>query len=157
MLLKVGERAPAFSLPDADMQIIDLEQFRGRKHVVLFFYPKDGTPCCTREATDFSDHDSEFLAENCVLLGISRDDCLQHAAFRDKEGIGIELLSDKEGTVCRRYGAWQAREVDGHRKYSVSRSTFIIDRDGVIRHALYNINYQGHAREVLRLVKELNS
>jgi len=157
MQLRAGEQAPGFALPDADMQMVDLESFRGRSHVVLFFYPKDGTPCCTREATDFSDHDADFQAENCVLLGISRDDCLKHAEFRDKEGIGIELLSDADGAVCKRYGVWQAREVDGHRKYGVSRSTFIIDRDGLIRHALYNINYKGHALDVLRLVKELNS
>ncbi|MCK6412092.1 MAG: peroxiredoxin [Azonexus sp.] len=157
MQLRVGEQAPGFALPDADMKQVDLAEFRGRRHVVLFFYPKDGTPCCTREATDFSDHEADFGGQNCVLLGISRDDCLKHAEFRDKEGIGIELLSDRDGSVCKRYGVWQAREVDGHRKFGVSRSTFIIDRDGTIRHALYNVNYKGHALEVLRLVKELNS
>lgn len=157
MQLRVGEQAPGFALPDADMELVDLAEFRGRCHVVLFFYPKDGTPCCTREATDFSDHEADFAQQKCSLLGISRDDCLKHAEFRDKEGIGIELLSDADGSVCKRYGVWQAREVDGHRKFGVSRSTFIIDRDGVIRHALYNVNYKGHALEVLRLVKELNS
>ncbi|MCE1181768.1 MAG: peroxiredoxin [Rhodocyclales bacterium] len=157
MLLKAGDKAPLFALPDADMETVDLLAFQGKKHLVLFFYPKDGTPCCTREVTDFSDHDGDFERENCLLFGISRDDCLKHAEFRDKEGIGIELLSDAEGTVCERYGVWQAREVEGQTRFGVSRSTFIIDRDGVIRHALYNVNYKGHAREVLRLVKELNS
>lgn len=156
LLLKAGEDAPDFSLPDADMQMIDLETYRGR-HVVLFFYPKDGTPGCTLEATDFSDHEDDFTRLNCALLGISRDDCLKHAEFRDREGIGIELLSDADGAICKRYGVWQAREVDGHKKFGIARSTFIIDRAGVIRHALYNVNYRGHAQEVLRLVKELNS
>ena len=156
LLLKTGELAPDFSLPDADMQMIDLANYRGR-HVVLFFYPKDGTPGCTLEATDFSDHEDDFVRANCVLLGISRDDCMKHAEFRDREGIGTELLSDSDGAVCKRYGVWQAREVDGHKKFGIARSTFIIDRAGVIRHALYNINYRGHAQEVLRLVKELNS
>jgi len=157
MLLKVGEKAPAFSLPDADMETVDLANYQGRKHVVLFFYPKDGTPGCTMEATDFSDHEEDFIEQNCVLFGISRDECLKHAEFRDKEGIGTELLSDAEGVVCKRYGVWQAREVDGHRKFGIARSTFIIDKSGVIRHALYNVNFRGHALEVLRLVKELDS
>ena len=156
MLLKAGEQAPVFSLPDADMETVNLADYKG-KHVVLFFYPKAGTPCCTLEATDFSDHEADFGQENCVLFGISRDDCLKHAEFRDKEGIGVELLSDEEGEVCRQYGVWQSKEVDGHRKYGVVRSTFVIDKDGMVRHALYNVNYRGHALEVLRLVKELNS
>lgn len=157
MLLKVGETAPAFTLPDADMEPIDLAAFQGKKHIVLFFYPKDGTPCCTKEATDFSDHQDNFERQGCVLFGISRDDCLKHAEFCDKEGIGVELLSDSDGAVCKKYGVWQAREVDGHKKFGIVRSTFVIDRTGIIRHALYNVNYKGHALDVLRLVKELNS
>jgi len=157
MLLKLGDQAPVFSLPDADMESVDLAAFKGKKHIVLFFYPKDGTPGCTMEATDFSDHEEDFHEQGCVLFGISRDECLKHAEFRDKEGIGTELLSDMEGVVCKQYGVWQAREVDGHRKFGIARSTFIIDKSGVIRHALYNVNYKGHALEVLRLVKELNS
>lgn len=156
MLLKVGEKAPMFVLPDADMASIDLAAYQGKKHIVLFFYPKDGTPCCTKEVTDFSDHEGEFLRHDCVLFGVSRDDCLKHAEFRDKEGIGIELLSDTEGVVCEQYGVWQVREVDGQRKFGLCRSTFVIDRDGTIRHALYNVNYKGHALEVLKLVKALN-
>ena len=157
MLLMAGEKAPVFALPDADMDMVDLTQFQGRHCVVLVFYPRDGAPCCTREVTEFSDHEDDFRRHNCVVIGISRDDCLKHAEFRDKEGIGIELLSDTDGSVCELYGVWQAKEVDGQQKYSVSRSTFIIDREGCIRHALYNINYKGHAQSVLRLVKELDS
>jgi len=157
MLLKVGEKAPAFALPDADMETVELARYQGRSHVVLFFYPKDGTPCCTREATDFSDHEEDFGRRQCAVLGINRDDCLKHAEFRDKEGIGLVLLSDAEGAVCKQYGVWQAREVEGHKKFGIVRSTFIIDRGGIIRHALYNVNYKGHALDVLRLVKELNS
>lgn len=156
-MLATGQLAPDFSLPDADMETVELQCFKGKQVVVLFFYPKDGTPGCTLEATDFSDHESDFLKHSCVIMGISRDDCLRHAEFRDKEGIAVRLLSDTEGTVCKQYGVWQAKEVDGVRKFGVSRSTFIIDKAGVIRHALYNVNYKGHALEVLRLVKELNS
>lgn len=156
MLLKAGDSAPRFSLPDADMETADLSSYEGGKHVVLLFYPKDGTPCCTLQVADFSDHEPDFGREDCVVFGINRDDCLRHADFRDKEGIGLRLLSDSEGDVCRQYGVWQAKEVDGHRKFAIVRSTFVIDKRGVIRHALYNVNYRGHALEVLRLVKELN-
>lgn len=157
MLLKAGEKAPSFVLPDAEMQLIDSSAYLGLKHQVLVFYPKDGTPCCVQELTDFSDHEEEFARLGYVLLGISRDDCLKHAELCDKEGIGMELLSDVDGAVCKNYGVWQAKEVDGHRKFSVCRSTFIIDQAGIIRHALYNVNYKGHAQEVLGLIKELNS
>ena len=157
MLLKTGDTAPLFSLPDADMEMVDLAAYVGKKAIVLFFYPKDGAPCCTREVTDFSDHETDFLRQNCVLFGISRDDCLKHAEFRDKEGIGLELLSDAEGEVCAQYGVWQAREVDGVQKFGVSLSTFIIDTAGRIRHALYNVNYKGHAMEVLGLVRAMQA
>ena len=157
MLLKVGENAPTFTLPDADMETIDLASCLGKKRIVLFFYGKDGTPCCTKEATDFSDHEDDFNEHDCVLFGISRDDCMRHAEFRDKEGIGLALLSDADGKVCKQYGVWQPKEVDGHRKFGIVRSSFIIDRSGIIRYALYNVNYKGHALDVLRLVKEMNS
>ncbi len=157
MLLKNGDQAPTFSLPDADMETVDLAAFRNRNHVVLMFYPKDGTPCWTREVTDFADHEDDFRKHGCIVLGINREDCLKHQDFRDKEGIGIGLLSDAEGTVCQQYGVWQAREVEGQQKFGIVRSTFVIDRNGLIRHALYNVNYKGHALEVLGLVKELNS
>ncbi len=156
MHLKAGQPAPVFSLPDADMKTVDLASFAGKRWVVLFFYPKDGNPACTQEVTDFSDLEEVFDRENCVLLGVSRDDCLTHAEFRDREGIGISLLSDPEAEVCKLYGVWQPKEVDGHKKYCIVRSTFIIDKAGLIRHALYHVNYKGHAQEVLRLVKELN-
>ncbi|HMV22027.1 MAG TPA: peroxiredoxin [Rhodocyclaceae bacterium] len=156
MQLKAGEHAPGFTLPDADMESVTLADYRG-KRVVLFFYPKDGTPGCTVEATDFSDHEPDFSDCNCVLFGISRDDCLTHAEFRDKEGIGVALLADTEGEVCSLYRVLQAKEVDGQTRYCVARSTFIIDGEGVIRHALYNVNFKGHALDVLRLVKELDS
>lgn len=157
MLRKVGEIAPGFSLPDADMNMVDLAAYQGRKRIVLFFYPKDGAPSCTREVTDFSDHEVDFKALDCVLFGISRDDCMKHAEFRDKEGVGLDLLSDADGIVCKLYGVWQAREVEGVKKFGIARSTFIIDRTGIIRHALYNVNYKGHALDVLGLVKELNT
>ena len=89
-------------------------------------------------------------------MGISRDDCLRHAEFRDKHGISVRLLSDTEGEVCKQYGVWQMKEVDGVKRHGILRSTFIIDKHGVLRHAFYGVNVKGHAKEVLRAVKELH-
>jgi len=156
-MLKAGQAAPMFVLPDADMESIDIAQFHGKNNVILFFYPRDDTPGCTLEATDFSDHEEEFSRFDCTIIGISRDDCIKHAEFRDKHGISVCLLSDAEGAVCRQYGVWQAREVDGVKKHGILRSTFVIDKHGVVRLAQYGVNAKGHALEMLRAVKELNS
>lgn len=154
-MLQAGKHAPTFALPDADMQTVDLGKLRGRKNVVLYFYPKDGTPGCTIQATEFSDHEDEFARYDCVIMGVSPDDCLAHAEFRDTNGVSIRLLADTEGEVCRKYGVLEDKEANGQRKRSVVRSTFVIDKKGMVRHAFYNVNPRGHASEVLGLVKLL--
>ena len=156
-MLKEGQAAPMFVLPDADMETIDIARYQGKNHVILFFYPRDDTPTCTLEATDFSDHEDEFLRQGCIVFGISRDDCIKHAEFRDKHGISVSLLSDSEGVACKQYGVWQLKEVDGVKKHGIVRSTFVIDKQGVLRFVLYGVAAKGHALEVLRAVKELNS
>ncbi|MBW7903369.1 MAG: peroxiredoxin [Rhodocyclaceae bacterium] len=155
-MLKTGQAAPTFVLPDADMELVDLSRYVGRHNLILFFYPKDGTPQCTLEATDFSDHEAEFERHGCVVMGISRDDCIRHAEFRDKHGISVRLLSDTEGEVCKQYGVWQVKEVDGVKRHGIVRSTFIIDKHGVLRHVLYGVSAKGHAMDILRAVKDLH-
>lgn len=155
-MLQPGQPAPTFSLPDADMESFDLASLRGKQHAVIFFYPKDGTPYCTREAIDFSDHEMEFNRHGCVIVGVSRDDCLAHAEFRDKNGLSVRLLSDVDGKVGHQYGVYHYREQDGHKKLVVQRSTFIVDKQGIIRHAFYEVPPKGHAAEVFQLVKQLN-
>jgi thioredoxin-dependent peroxiredoxin len=154
-LLEVGLDAPPFSLPDADMETVELAQFKGTKNVVLYFYMKDGNPGCTAEAVEFTDIEGEFTKKNTVLIGVSSDDCLKHAEFRDEHGISITLLADVDGEVGRQYGAVQERELNGTMKWCVQRSTFVIDKKGILRHALYGVTPRGHAREVLELVKKL--
>ena len=156
-MLEPGQTAPEFSLPDADMQSVDLSAFKGKKNVVLYFYPKDGTPGCTLVTTDFSDQEGQFGKHDCVVLGVSRDDCLTHADFRDRNGIAIGLLSDTEGEVCRKYGVIQEKESEGVRRECLVRSTFVIDKKGVIRHVAYGVSSRGHAAEVFDLVKRLRS
>lgn len=154
-MLKAGDRAPDFELPDADMEIVSLSDYQDKQHVVLYFYVRDDTPACTTEAIEFSDLDDHFARHGCAVIGVSRDDCISHGEFRDKHGITVRLLADKDSTVCRQYGVLVDREVDGIMREAVQRSTFIIDRSGIIRHALYGIHPKGHAGQVLQLVKEL--
>jgi len=149
-----GSHAPDFTLPDADMELVKLSKHKG-KNVVLYFYPKDDTPSCTLEAIEFSDLAEEFADFDTEILGVSRDDCISHADFRDKHGLAIQLLSDVEGKVCEKYGVWREKEKDGVRKMGIVRSTFVIDKSGTIRHAFYGINAKGHASEILNIIKEL--
>ncbi len=155
--LRSGDRAPVFSLPDADMEMFDLAEALQANNLVLYFYPRDNTPGCTRQAADFTDHEDEFTRHHCTVVGVSPDDCLTHAEFRDEHGLSVQLLSDEDSEVCRMYDVWRKKEVDGISKMSVLRSTFIIDRSGVIRHALYDVNPRGHAAEVLELVRAMDA
>lgn len=154
-MLQVGQPAPNFSLPDADMETVSLAQFKGRHNVVLYFYPRDGTPGCTLQAIDFSDHESDFLRHDTVVLGVSPDDCLRHAEFRDQNGLSVRLLADPDVEVCGKYGVVGEKDHDGVKKRSIQRATYIIDKRGTVRHALVNVNPKGHAAEVLALVKGL--
>ncbi|MDP2248658.1 MAG: peroxiredoxin [Nitrosomonadales bacterium] len=153
-MLQIGDIAPDFFMPDADMEMFKLSKLRG-KTVVLYFYPKDDTPGCTVEAIEFSDLEEEFLKLNAVVIGVSKDDCITHASFRDKHGLSLQLVSDEEGKVCEKYGVWQEKEKDGVRKMGILRSTFIIDADGKIRYCQYGVVAKGHAHEILNLIKSI--
>jgi peroxiredoxin Q/BCP len=149
-----GSHAPDFTLPDADMEMVKLSRYKG-KYVVLYFYPKDDTPGCTVEAIEFSDLEDEFSSHETVILGISRDDCMSHADFRDKHGLAVQLLSDVDGRICERYGVWQEKEKDCVKKMGIVRSTFVIGKDGTVIQAFYGVQAKGHAVEILNIIKEL--
>jgi len=153
-MLNNGDLAPDFELPDADMIIAKLADYHG-KPLVLFFYVRDDTPGCTTEAIEFSDLENDFSRLNCTVVGVSRDDCIRHGAFRDKHGITVRLLADKDGIACQSYGVLVNREVDGVMREGVNRTTFIINGQGVIAHVLQGVTPKGHAAEVIKLVKEL--
>jgi peroxiredoxin Q/BCP len=153
-MLNNGDRAPDFELPDADMEIAKLADYLG-KPLVLFFYVRDDTPGCTTEAIEFSDLEGKFAQLDCAVVGVSRDDCIRHGAFRDKHGITVRLLADKDGIACKDYGVLVNREVDGVMREGVNRTTFIIDARGVIAHVLTGVTPKGHAAEVFKLIKEL--
>lgn len=153
--LKAGMEAPHFELPDADMGTFKLAAHQGKHNIVLYFYPKDDTPGCTMEANEFSDLEESFAKHDTLVVGISRDDCISHACFRDKYGLSVLLLSDPEARVCRKYGVLYEKEVDGHKKLAIQRSTFVIDKQGMLRHVLYAVHAHGHAQEILKLTKEM--
>ena len=154
MPLQVGTEAPQFELADADMQMFSLSGQCG-KNIVLYFYPKDDTPGCTMEANEFSDHIDEFARHDTIVVGVSRDDCISHASFRDKYGLSVQLLSDTDGRICKKYGVLYEKEVDGQKKLSIQRSTFIIGKERELRHVLYGVHAHGHAHEILKLIKEM--
>lgn len=154
-MIQIGDPAPVFTLPDADMEMFDLAEQIGRHHVVLYFYPRDKTPGCTRQAEDFSDYETDFAKRECIVVGVSPDDCLTHAEFRDEHGLSVRLLSDEDKEVCQLYGVWQSRMVDGVQRHGLVRTTFIIDKRGVVRHILNEVAPRGHAAEVFKLVSQL--
>jgi thioredoxin-dependent peroxiredoxin len=157
-MLQIGTAAPSFELPDASMEMVRLATYRGKKNVVLYFYPKDGTPVCTQEAIDYSDHEDDFAECNTVVFGVSRDDCLVHEEFRDKHGISLSLLSDTDCEVARMYDVLmeQVNANNGDVRRGIRRCTFIIDKKGVLRHILLDQNPREHVREVLRHVRQLH-
>jgi peroxiredoxin Q/BCP len=153
-MLELGQAAPDFELPSGDMRMVRLSEFRGKKQVVLYFYPKDDTPGCTIESQEFSDLQDEFEKLDTVVIGISRDNCISHGDFRDKYGLTVQLLSDVEGDVCNDYGVLQEREKNGVVKEVAVRSTFMVDKDGILELALYDVAPRGHAQDILDILSE---
>jgi peroxiredoxin Q/BCP len=148
MKLEPGEPAPHFTLPDQDGQRVDLNDFRGRK-VVLYFYPKDDTPGCTKEACQFNDALAGFSGLDVDVLGVSGDDAESHRRFRGKYGLGFRLLTDAGNTVGAAYGAYGEKLLYGKPVTGVIRSTFLIDEEGRIERAWYGVKADGHAAKVL--------
>jgi len=174
-MLQPGDPAPLFELPDSDLEIVALEQFRDRAAVVLYFYPKDHTPGCTMQAVEFSERLDDFEKAGAVVLGVSRDEVDSHGDFRDRHSLAVRLLSDADLEVSRAYGVVQRRVLappadtgEGSvaalavagvapmpTRESVLRSTFLIDRKGVVREALYGVGARGNAEQMLARVKAM--
>ena len=153
-MLKVGEKAPDFCLPDDQGKQVCLKDFAGR-WVVLYFYPKDNTPGCTTEAKEFSELIHEFEKLNAVVIGISKDSVESHKKFKEKHQLKVTLLSDVERKVIEAYGAWQLKKRFGKESYGVVRCTYIIDLSGKVAHLWKSVRAKGHAAKVLEKLKEL--
>jgi peroxiredoxin Q/BCP len=151
-----GDRAPAFRLPAAGGGLVSLADFRG-KTVVLYFYPKDDTPGCTREALDFSAAAERFRKAGAVVIGVSKDPPARHEKFRDKHGLSVVLLSDEPGDTIAAYGAWVEKSLYGRNFMGTDRSTFLIDGRGVVRRVWRKVRVGGHVDEVLRAAQDLRA
>lgn len=154
--LKVGDEAPAFTLENQDGVMISLKDFLG-KRVILYFYPKDGSPGCTKEAKEFSENYDNFLAKNTVLLGISPDSTEKHAKFIADENLYQILLSDKDKEVSKLYGVLQVRKNFGKEYLGLVRSTFLIGKDGKIEKIYKSVKVAEHAKKVLTDLEKISS
>ncbi len=146
--LAEGAKAPAFTLPDADGNKVSLSDFAGQT-VVVYFYPRDDTPGCTKEACQFNDALAKFRRLKVPVIGISPDKQASHVKFRDKYGLKFPLLSDPDHTVMEKYGAWGEKVMYGKPTTGVIRSTFLIDEKGKVARAWYSVKADGHAAKVL--------
>lgn len=149
-----GEKAPDFNLVSTSGKDVSLSTYFGKMNVVLFFYPKDNTPGCTKEACEFRDYWSEFKALNTVVYGVSKDSIKSHDKFIEKHNLPYELLSDEEKTVHELYGALNEKNMFGKRVVGTVRSTFIINKEGDLVKEFRNVNPRGHVGEVLEYIKE---
>ena len=154
-MLQKNQIAPDFSSLNQDNKTINLSDFKGRKNVVLYFYPKDDTPDCTIEANQFTALIGDFAAADTVVIGVSKYSCQSHQDFIDKYGLKMDLLADSSGELCESYGVWQEKEKNGVKKMGIVRSTFIINKQGEIVEAIYGVSADGHAEQILEQVKGL--
>ena len=147
-MLKVADVAPDFTLADADGKMVSLKDFRGKK-VVLYFYPKDNTPGCTRQACAFAENYEGFKSRNIAVIGISKDSTASHRKFADKYSLPFVLLSDPELEVIKSYGVWQEKKLYSKVSMGVVRTTFIIDKNGVIIKVMPKVKPDTNAAEIL--------
>ena len=154
-MLEPNQPAPDFTSVNQDGGNISLSQYRGKKNVVLYFYPKDDTPGCTIEANEFTALIEEFDAADTVVLGVSKDTCEKHQKFINKYNLKVELLADTGGELCDLYGTWGERKFMGRNYMGIGRSTFVIDKQGKLAEVNYKVKAKGHAQMILELVQGL--
>ena len=150
-MLEIGTKAPDFTLPDQDGNPVSLHDFLGKK-VVLYFYPRDNTAGCTKQACAFAEKHPNFQALDAVVIGISKDTVASHRKFADKYSLPFLLLADPELGVLQSYGVWQEKKLYGKVSMGVVRSTYLIDEEGVIRAALPKVKPDANAQQMLELL-----
>lgn len=154
--IEEGAIAPEFTLVSDLGQKVSLEALRGQP-VVLYFYPADDTPGCTKEACNFRDRQSDLSRHGAVVLGVSPDDEKSHGRFRDKYGLNFPLLADRDHQVAERYGAWREKNMYGKKSMGIQRSTFLIGPDGVVRKVWKRVSVDGHDQQVLEALEALQA
>ena len=154
LLPVIGKTAPDFTLPSTEGQPISLRQFKGKKTVILYFYPKDDTPGCTREACDFRDHSAEFESSQVVVLGVSTDPLESHAKFREKHHLPFTLLADEDAAISKLYGVYKTKNLYGKKHLGIERTKFIIDKTGRIAQIYPTVKVEGHIQDLLEFVRD---
>lgn len=150
----VGDRAPAFTLPTDGDGKVQLSKLKGKK-VVVYFYPKDDTPGCTKEANGFQEKLKDFAKLDAEIIGISKDPPAKHDKFKDKYGLTFTLASDEDGKIVEKYGSWVEKNMYGRKYMGIDRSTFLIDETGKVQGVWRKVKVPGHVDEVLAAAKEL--
>ena len=151
-MLQVGDKAPNFTLKSDKDEDVSLSDFLGKSDLVLYFYPKDNTSGCTKEACSFRDNIQPIQAKNAVVLGVSPDSVKSHQNFINKQNLNFTLLSDPDHKVAKAYGAWGEKSMYGKKYMGIIRSTFIIGKDGIIKHVFDKVKTAIHAEEVLQVL-----
>ncbi len=152
---KIGNMAPAFTLPDQDGNKVSLKQFKGEKNVVLYFYPRAMTPGCTVQACGIRDSAKALARLDTVVLGVSPDPVAKLGKFIEKEQLNFTLLSDEDHAVTEKYGAWGLKKFMGRESMGVLRTTFIIGKDGRLKHVMDKVKTKTHHDDVIALIKDL--
>lgn len=152
MTLNIGDKAPDFTLTTDAEKEFTLSKLQGKK-VILYFYPKDNTPGCTRQACDFRDHFGEFNAHGVEIIGISKDSTKNHTKFKQKYTLPFTLLVDANADVCEAYGVINKKSLFGKTFLGIQRSTFLIDEKGIIRNLWRKVKVQGHVEQILDEIK----
>ncbi|WP_438975834.1 peroxiredoxin [Roseicyclus sp.] len=153
-MIEIGTQAPDFTLPRDGGEMLSLSALRP-KAVVLYFYPKDDTSGCIREAVDFTALGAEFAAAGAMVVGVSKDSAAKHDKFVAKHALGVALVSDEDSDLCERYGVWVEKSMYGKSYMGIERASFLIDGAGVVRAIWRKVKVPGHAAEVLDAVKAL--
>ncbi|WP_395151144.1 peroxiredoxin [uncultured Allofournierella sp.] len=151
-MLTVGTKAPAFCLPDKNGQMVSLEDLKGKK-VILYFYPRDNTPGCTRQAQAFAQLNQELEQQGAVVVGVSKDSCASHLKFAQKYDLPFLLLADQELTAIQAYDVWKEKKLYGKVSMGVVRTTYLIDEEGIIRWAKEKVKPDENAGELLAFLK----
>lgn len=154
LLPVIGKTAPDFTLPSTTGEPVSLKQFKNKKTVVLYFYPKDETPGCTKEACSFRDLAAEFDKVNAVILGVSTDPIESHLKFQEKHKLPFTLLADEEAAVSKAFGVYKQKNLYGKKYMGIERSTFIIDRTGRIAQIYPKVKVEGHVQEIVEFLRE---
>ena len=154
LLPTIGKPAPDFTLPSSSGETVTLKQFKNKKTVVLYFYPKDETPGCTKEACGFRDLTEDFAKLGAVILGISNDPVESHIKFRDKHKLPFELLADEDAAVSKAFGVYKQKNLYGKKYMGIERTTFVIDRTGRVAQIYPKVKVEGHVQDVLAFLGE---